>query len=168
MNMDEQLVHMWHLPDSPAHKELVLVILDTLSEDVFSSDDPVVALRDSVLSKSTVEIFTPNKDLNDLFPNRPALSAIRCGEEGWLDRVCQLLGYCLRDKELVGSPQGETIAVKCLGVLTSVMSWIMPKALITTNSINALLTALACDHQPVQKVSFFMEGSDDEHQWKMR
>jgi len=151
MNMDELLVQLWEVPDSPAHKELVLTTLETLSEEVFVGEDAVVAMRESILSRATVEIFTPLDDLVASFPNRQGFSSIRWGNEGWLGRICYLLCQCL-STDLVSNQEVRIVAVKALAVLTSLLAWIIPRAVISTGCIDILNTALAAPHVAVQKV----------------
>ncbi|CAK7207345.1 karyopherin [Sporothrix eucalyptigena] len=96
MDMDAQLLSLWQASQSGdnVHKELVLYILETLSDEVFNGDDAVVALREGVLSKSCVDIFTPASVLNECFPNRATTPNVRAGDEGWLLRVTELLRVC--------------------------------------------------------------------------
>lgn len=151
MNMDELLVQMWQVPDSPAHKELVLQILETLSEEVFNGDDPVVLLRETVLSKACVEIFTPAAVLLEAFPNRQVGPVVRSGDEGWLHRVRQLLDDCLGG-DIQNNEDIRSCAVRALAVLYSVMSWAIPKALSATGCVHTICNALAAPHVAVQKV----------------
>ena len=44
MDMDDMLMSLWRIPGPTVHKELVLYILETLSDEVFIGDDPVVIL----------------------------------------------------------------------------------------------------------------------------
>ena len=72
LDMDELLVQLWKLPGSVVHKEFVLFVLETLSDEVFNGEDTVAALREGALSKACVEIFTPAIVLTEAFPNRQA------------------------------------------------------------------------------------------------
>ncbi len=95
MDMDELLVRLWQIPESPVHKEFVLQVLEILSDDIFNGDDPVVAMREGALSKACVEIFTPASVLIAAFPRRQAGPQVRFGDEGWLHLVSQFLKACL-------------------------------------------------------------------------
>ena len=57
LDMDQTLVQFWDA--SLVHKELVLSILETLSEDIFYREDTVSSLRGTDLNRALVEIFTP-------------------------------------------------------------------------------------------------------------
>jgi exportin-5 len=152
MDMDELLVRLWQVPDSPAHKEFVLQILEILSDEIFntSGDDPIVAIREGALSKACVEIFTPAAVLSEAFPNRQAGPNVRFGEEGWLVRVTHLLGDCIPDVQ--SNEDARACAVKSLAVLYSLMPWALPKAVSAARSVPVTCGALAAPHLSVQKV----------------
>ncbi|KAI8300753.1 Protein MSN5 [Colletotrichum sp. SAR11_59] len=129
MDMDELLLRLWQIPDSAVHKELVLFVLETLSDEVFNGDDAVVAMREGVLSRSCVEIFTPATVLREAFPNRTAGPEVRYGEEV---RSC---------------------AVKSLSVFHSLMPWAIPKAVAVANCVPVMCRALATPEVSIQKAS---------------
>ncbi|TAQ84731.1 hypothetical protein B7494_g6960 [Chlorociboria aeruginascens] len=118
IDMDELLVRLWELPGSVVHKEFVLFVLETLSDEVFNGDDTVAVLREGVLSKACVEIFTPAIVLAEAFPNRQVGTSVRYGEEGWLVRLGELLHQCL-ETDLRQNPQYQSCAVKTLTVYKS-------------------------------------------------
>ena len=148
MDMDQLLVQLWD--GAVLQKTLVLNILETLSEEVFGSDDTTAALRGSDLNKACVEIFTPASVLVENFPNRETIVPIRCGSEGWLSRLSDLLDQCTRD----GKPDRDQqfCAEKCLFTFKSIISWVIPKALRTTHSIQRICTSLAVPILSVQLV----------------
>lgn len=155
MDMDDLLVQMWQVPDSPVHKELVLQILETLSEEVFTGDDSVIAMRETALSKACVEIFTPASVLVETFPNRQVGPVVRSGHEGWLQRVCQLLHDCLSG-DIQNNEDIRACAVRALEVCYSVMPWAIPKALSATGCVTTICNALAANHVSVQKVCYVL------------
>lgn len=152
MDMDDLLVQLWQVPDSPVHKELVLQILETLSDEVFNGDDAVVAMRESALSKACVEIFTPAAVLVEAFPSRQVGPAVRSGDEGWLHRVAQLLEDCLKE-DIQNNDDIRACAVRALAVFYSLMPWAIPKALSATQCVHHMCNALAAPQVSVQKVS---------------
>ncbi|KAL2170402.1 hypothetical protein VTG60DRAFT_4888 [Thermothelomyces hinnuleus] len=152
MDMDHLLVRIWRGSDSPVHKQFVLQILETLSDEIFNGDDAVVALREGVLSKACVEIFTPAAILTEAFPNRQAGPDVRCEDDGWLSRITQLIGECLSG----GVEQTEDVtacAVKGLKVLNSVVPWAIPKALNAVGCRPVMCSCLATPSVPVQKAA---------------
>ena len=151
MDMDTRLVELWNVPDSAVHKEFVLMVLETLSDEVFTGDDPVVGMRDRLLSKGCIEIFTSSEVLLEVFPNREAGPTVRHGEEGWLSRITQFLGLCLssgvKDNEDI-----KSCALKALGNLQTQMPWAIPKAIIAADCVPVLRNGLACPSADIQKV----------------
>ncbi|KAI1826300.1 ARM repeat-containing protein [Xylaria intraflava] len=152
MDMDAVLVELWQVPDSAAHKELVLAILENLSDAVFNSDDMVVQVRDKVLSRASVEIFTPASVMLEAFPNREAGPEVRCGEEGWLMRIVALLRQCLSG-DLQNNEDLCNCALRCFSVLYALMPWIIPRSVATTGAVPVICEGLRVSHIEIQKAS---------------
>ena len=154
MDMDAQLLSLWQAAQGGdnVHKELVLYILETLSDEVFNGDDAVVALREGVLSKSCVDIFTPASVLNECFPNRTTTPNVRAGDEGWLLRVTELLSVC-NSADVQSNDDARTCAVRALAVQTSLLPWAIPKAVIACQCVPTLCESLAAPHVAVQKAA---------------
>lgn len=151
-DMDELLVRLWDMPGSVVHKEFVLFVLETLSDEVFNGDDTIAILREGALSKACVEIFTPAIVLAQAFPNRQITTTVRCGEEGWLVRIGELLKQCL-DNDLSGNSQYQSCAVKILAVYKSVMPWAIPRAIASASCVEYMCKSLAVSSVAVQLVS---------------
>ena len=151
MDMDGLLVQLWEIPDSPVHKELVMFVLETLSEEVFNGDDAVVVMREGVLSKACVEIFTPSSVLAESFPNRQAGPEVRYGTEGWLARLSEFLDQCLA-ADVQNNDPVRSCALKALSVIHSLMTWAIPKAIYSANSVPIMIRCLAVSCISVQKV----------------
>lgn len=151
MDMDSNLVQLWQVSDSAVHKELVLSILESISDEVFSGDDPAVAVREGVLSKASVEVFTPAAVLLETYPNRQAGPDVRAGDEGWLVRVVELLGQCLGG-DIQNNEDIQSCAVRALAVLNSLMPWVIPNAVTASGCVPVLCNALRTSHVAVQKV----------------
>jgi len=151
LDMDELLVRLWELPGSVVHKEFVLFVLETLSDEVFNGEDTVAALREGALSKACVEIFTPAIVLAEAFPNRQVGKAVRFGEEGWLVRLGELLSQCL-GTEALQSKEHQTCAIKTLAVYKSAMPWAIPRAIASASCVQHMCTSLAASSVAVQLV----------------
>jgi exportin-5 len=151
-DMDELLVRLWELPGSIVHKEFVLFVLETLSEEVFNGEDTVAILREGALSKACVEIFTPAIVLAEAFPNRQIGNSVRYGEEGWLVRLGELLNQCL-GADAFQNTQYQTCAVKILAVYKSVMPWAIPRAIASASCVQHMCASLAASSVSVQLVS---------------
>jgi exportin-5 len=151
-DMDELLVRLWELPGSIVHKEFVLFVLETLSDEVFNGEDTVAILREGALSKACVEIFTPATVLAEAFPNRQIGTSVRYGDEGWLVRLGELLNHCL-GADTSQNVQYQTCAVKTLAVYKSVMPWAVPRAIASASCVQHMCASLAASSVPVQLVS---------------
>lgn len=157
MDMDERLVRLWG--GSLASKELVLTILETLSEDVFGHEDTAAGLRGTDLNSACVDIFTPVSVLLEHFPSRATSINVRYGDEGWLSRMADLLELCVAT-EGDNKPE-KACAVKILVTLRSVINWVIPKSISTANLITRLCQCLASPHLPIQLVSAFLPCSGE-------
>jgi len=151
MDMDTLLVQLWQIEDSAAHKELVMFVLETLSDEVFNGDDPIVAMREGALSKACVEIFTPSAVLAEAFPKRQPGPEVRYGDEGWLVRISRFLEQCL-GADVQNNEPVRICAIKALQVFYSLMPWAIPKAVAAASCVPIMLRGLATPNLAVQKV----------------
>ena len=149
MNMDEHLARLWNC--SIVQKLLVLTVLETLSEDIFANEDSTAGLRNTDLSRACVEIFTPATVLIEQFPSRDASINVRYGEEGWLSRIGDLIDSCTDQSPIDDQKQACTIS--SLSTLKSAISWVIPKALIATRTLQRVCECLAVPNMPIQLVS---------------
>lgn len=148
VDMDQLLVRLWE--GVPAQKELVLVVLETLSEDIFGHEDTAAGLRGTELNKAFVEIFTPARVLTEYFPSRETSMEVRYGQEGWLSRMGDLLEWYTNKGPDSGTLQACVVAA--LSTLRSVMAWAIPRALAVTNCVHRICACLASSDLAVQLV----------------
>lgn len=151
LDMDSMLVQLWEVPDSAVHKELVMFILETLSDEVFVGDDSVVALREGVLSKACVEVFTSTAVLVEAFPNRQAGPNVRHGHDGWLLRISRFLELCLAANP-EDNTEVKTCVIKGFSVFLSLMPWAIPKAVANASCVRVMCAGLASPVSEIQKV----------------
>lgn len=149
MDMDATLVKFWGA--SLVHRELVLSVLETLSEDVFFREDTVSSLRGTELNRALVEIFTPAAVIEQVNHDKNPSGALRCGEEGWLVRICEFLDNCVQN--VSGSPQARDAAVKALTTLRSALSWSVYKAVAGSHVVSSIFRSLTCQDEQVLLVS---------------
>ncbi|KAL4879609.1 armadillo-type protein [Aspergillus karnatakaensis] len=145
LDMDERLVQFWNA--SLVHKELVLSVLETLSEDIFYREDTVSSLRGTDLNRSLIEICTPLVVFEESNPKRDNHVEIRCGEEGWLARICAFLQDCIGNLE--HSKQAKDAALKALANLKSVLLWSIPKAILISGCVQSIARAFTCTDEQV-------------------
>lgn len=153
MDMDEVLIRIWN--GEIVQRLLVLTILETLSEDVFGNDDTTVALRGNDLNRACVDIFTPAEVLTEQFPTREAMIDVRHGADGWLTRMAALLEWCISGNDI--DEKQQLCAVKTLYTFKSVIIWVIPKALVSTQSVNRICACLAVSNIPIQLVRIPIE-----------
>ena len=149
MDMDELLVRIWG--GSAAQKELVLEVLETLSENSFGKEDTTTALRGPELSKACVEIFTPAQVMLDHFPRRDTSINVRFGQEGWLSRISELLSWY--NREARHDYELQACAIKALSTLKSVIHWVILKAISATLCMQRISECLTVPNPEMQLVS---------------
>ncbi|RAL10804.1 karyopherin MSN5 [Aspergillus homomorphus CBS 101889] len=142
--MDETLLQFWNA--SLVHKELVLAILETLSEDIFYREDTVSSLRGTDLNRALVEICTPLTVFEEIHPKKEYVE-LRCGPEGWMSRICAFLHECIGN--IQNSKQARDSALKALALLKSVLTWAIPKAVLSSNCVPCIASAFTCNDELV-------------------
>ncbi|KAM5441833.1 karyopherin [Microsporum ferrugineum] len=143
--MDESLVQLWGA--TFAHKELVLTVLETLSEDIIHQEDTASSLRGTDLNRALVEICTPHEVFKEAYPTRDHNTEIRCGSEGWLFRISSFLDDCIRN--LHASTEAKSCALKCLSCLRSLVAWAIPMAIASSECITAICRALVVEDDAI-------------------
>lgn len=145
LGMDESLVKMWSR--ELVHKEFVLCVLETLSEDIFYREDTASSLRGTDLNRALVEIFTPYSVFEEVFPERDRRLELRYGSEGWLVRICEFLDWCTQNMHT--QKEVKECTLKALETLRSVMSWSIPKAIHSSQCVQRTCRVLAFGDEQV-------------------
>jgi exportin-5 len=144
MNMDELLVELFQASD--AHREIVLYVLQTLSEDVFSRDDSLAAIRGELLGHACVEIFTPESLMSeDGNAKTGRVMNLRHGSEGWLQRLRGFLEW--------GLENDSSTTVKTLNAIGSGFQWIPSPTIAATSAIQPVCRAVVYGDAAVRLVS---------------
>ncbi|KAK2745216.1 hypothetical protein FQN55_006341 [Onygenales sp. PD_40] len=138
IGMDENLVQIWDI--SLAHKEFVLSVLETLSEDIFHHEDTTSSLRGTDLNRAMVEICTPYAVFKEIYSKREHHVELRHGSDGWLFRTSRFLSDCLDN--LNSSPEVKVCATKALATMRSLMVWSIPLAISTSMCVETICRAL--------------------------
>lgn len=154
MDMDELLVRLWNGP--LVQKDLVLGILETLSEDIFVHEDPTAGLRGNDLNKACVEIFTPAAVLREHFPTRETTFNVRYEDDGWLARVGRLLVWCV-ENDVQNNERNRSSAIKALAVLRTAVGWAIPKAIIAASCVENISKSLAVQNIAVKMVRMILQ-----------
>ena len=146
MDMDASLLSLWEKPlneKGTVNKVFVLYVLELLSEDIVNSEDAVAGLRLETLGAALNEIMIPQGLYEQHAKTRGSRQEVRCGEQGWLARVCGFFSECMKLIRL-GSQQPELVremtmcAVKALKALRPTLAWISLKAAIEANCVDCL------------------------------
>lgn len=154
VDMDELLVKFWAA--RLVHKEFVLAVLETLSEDVFYREDTVSSLRGTDLNRALVEVFNPLSVFEETFPKREHHVELRCGSEGWLSRICGFLASCVEN--LPNSQEARDSALKALATLRSVMSWSFPKAILSSQCVPVIFRTFVSQDDQILLVSVMLRA----------
>ena len=149
-DMDSLLMALWS--GSLTQQQLVLRILENLSDDAFGRDDITSGLRGNELNRACVEIFSPSQILKDHMPQRAAVSPdIRHGDDGWILRVVQFLAWC--NSENLGKEQLKDCTLAALGTLRSILYCVMFDAITSTPCVQTLCRSLLVPDTHVQIVN---------------
>ena len=155
LDMDSALLTLWN--KNLISKELVLTILENLSEDTFARDDSAAALRGQELNTALVEIFTPAAQFaGGLSVGRTTIQ-LRVNDEGWLSRIVHFVQDCIANSS---ETQAMTCLTKALATLRSVFSWVMLAAIVSTQALGgAACAALSVQDTDVLMVSIYSVSS---------
>lgn len=149
LDMDGYLVQLWDRGITA--KQLVLSVLETLSEDVFYREDTAAALRGNELNTALVEIFTSAREHAGGVKINQEVHHLRAGEEGWLERIGRFLDFGVS-----GNLQDDRLraaAIKGLTALRSAFTWVMPSAIVSTRCLGSVCQTFAGDYPDVLLVS---------------
>jgi exportin-5 len=145
LDMDETLVKFWTA--SLWHKELILTVLETLSEDIFYREDVVSSLRGPDLNRALVEIFTPLSVFEEVFPERDRPAELRFETVGWLARTCTFLDSCVQEGQ--SSNEAKSCILKALAVLRTALGWAIPKAIISCHCVASICRTLTLHDEQI-------------------
>jgi exportin-5 len=145
MDMDKLLVTLWEKSVEEkgfANKIFVLYVLEMLSDDICNREDASAGLRLEVLGSALNEIIIPQALYEEHLTSRGKGAEVRAGREGWLSRVCEFFGQCVKNIRMGGDPamvkNMEGAAGKALNALRPTMAWVSLKAVLEINCIDCL------------------------------
>lgn len=156
MNMDKELLYIWHRRDynEQASAWLVCYILEMLSEDICVHEDPTAGLRLDILGKSLNEIMITDQVFKDHLVTRGTSTEVRAQEDsdgvnvGWLARLNWWIGHMAQRLSLPTSPpqvrakDTQTI-LKAIQALRPTANWINLRSVLDAETINALAAAFS-------------------------
>lgn len=138
-SMDEDLWKLWN--GSMQTRELSLIILRTLFEDIYLLDDPVASKRSAILNQLSVLIVTPKAVLDEIYDTNPNLSMCKAVENGWFIEWSKFLLEVLNNNNF-SSPTVQVFVPKILDVLKTCLHWVQPSVLRNENIMTTLINIL--------------------------
>ena len=144
VDMDSSLLDLWVKGD--VYTELVLAILEALSEDIFYREDSAAALRGTELSTALVEVFCPAPDPSAAEGKIKHTIGLRADASGWLAKISELLSSASRTQ--IQDARSKSTMLSALQTLRSVLSWVMLSAVMSTGCFQAVCGILAGQHSP--------------------
>lgn len=135
-DMDSSLLALWK--QNLRHKKFVLTVLENLSEDVFTREDPAAALRGQDLHNAVVEIFTPVSAFAG--GQNKSRTSLRVDQDGWVARITQFLATASQAD--FNDRTNRACLCKALATLRSVFTWITGPAIVTTHCLESIFTCL--------------------------
>lgn len=139
VSMDADLWSLWN--SSTQTRELSLIILRTLFEDIYLLDDPVASKRTNILNQLSVMIITPDSVLEQIYEPSPTLSMCKNSKDGWLVEWSKFLVETLTKND-PSSPLVQRFAPKILSTFKTCLHWIQPSVLKRENIFTTLINIL--------------------------
>jgi exportin-5 len=147
LDMDQALLTLWG--KDLTSKDLVLTILENLSEDTFAREDSAAAIRGQELNSALVEIFTHAAQFAGGLVIGKTSVQLRATDEGWLARIVRFVQDCISNASTV---QARVCLTKALATLRSVFSWMMLSAVVSTHALPTICASLSVEDTDVLMV----------------
>lgn len=154
MSMDSNLLELWN--HSPITRELCLIILRTLFEDIYLLDDPIVSKRKTVLISLCPEIVVSERILSAKYEPNDTVRYFVSSTDGWLVKWCQLVDECIQflsNDNNVNNTEKQfytDLTIKILEILKNSLFWILPAALKEVDIITKLFQLLTIDNLKIK------------------
>ncbi|KAL7667128.1 Exportin-5 C-terminal domain-containing protein [[Candida] zeylanoides] len=140
-SMDQDLWRLWNA--SLTCRELSLIIIRTLFEDIYLLDDPLASKRTTVLNQLSVLIVTPDVVLNQIYEPNPNFSISKASQQGWFVAWSQYLVSVLQDSySSSASPSVQSFLHKILATFKTCLHWIHPSVLRRENIMQTFINIL--------------------------
>ncbi|THX40795.1 hypothetical protein D6D10_03215 [Aureobasidium pullulans] len=152
LDMDALLLALWDTSDNSkqlVYRQMVLYILECLSEDICNREDPVAGLRQEVLGQSLNEIVIPSQLYQDHLESRGSSQNVRHTQDGWLANMCAFLFQCSTVISQ-GDQRVVTSATKTLEAMRPTVTWLSLRALTESQCVQSLYKMLAAGDAAVQ------------------
>jgi exportin-5 len=145
-DLDASLLAFWD--QDLIHRELVLTVLEALSEDVFVQDDSAAGVRGQDLHNAVVEIFTHASTFAG--GQNKSKRSVRVGSDGWLSRLSYFLVLASQPQSNLGDTR--TCVCKALTCMRSAFSWVMGPAILAAQCVEGIFASLRASDADVSRV----------------
>ncbi|CAI5759405.1 unnamed protein product [Candida verbasci] len=139
VSMDSDLWKLWD--SNITCRELSLIIIRTLFEDIYLLDDAIASKRSVILNQLSILIITPNTILETLYENNPKITICKSSENGWFIAWSQILVEVLNNK--YEDPTSQIFIPKILSAFKTCLHWIHPQVLREQNIMQTLINILS-------------------------
>lgn len=154
MDMDEMLVALWDTSDAGkqlVYRQMVLYILECLSEDICNREDTIAGLRQDVLGQAFNEIIIPQRLYQEHLSARDNSQNVRYTQDGWLSRLSAFVSSCCAAISQADA-QASNLAIKTLEALKPTTLWVSLQGLAESNTLDALYAVISTGNVAVQTV----------------
>lgn len=138
-SMDADLWILWN--KSLITRELCLVIIKTLFEDIYLLDDPIAMKRTAILNQLSTLIITPNEVLNKIYDTNENVLICKSSDEGWFLHWSKFLIEILSSEDY-NSSTCQIFVPKILSTFKTCLHWIQPEILRNENIMQNLFNIL--------------------------
>jgi len=153
-DMDEMLASFWDTTDAAkqyVYRQLVLYILECLSEDVCNREDPVAMLRQEVLGQALNEIIVPQSTYQRHLDKRAKSQNVRFTADGWLSRMSAFASTCCTSLAQ-GDERLLSLTIKTLEALKATTTWVSLETVLETYTVDSLFAVISTGIVPAQMV----------------
>lgn len=139
-SMDQDLWNLWN--HNLSTRELSLIIVRTLFEDIYILEDPVAVKRTAILNQLCVLIVTPIEVLNELYETNENVIICKYVNDGWFHTWCLYLMELLSSNDYNLTLTFQVFVPKILTTFKTCLHWIQPGIIKSENLLQTLFNML--------------------------
>ncbi|KAI5965643.1 MSN5 [Candida pseudojiufengensis] len=150
VSMDSDLWHLWN--SSVTCRELSLIIIRTLFEDIYLLDDPTASKNSAILTQLSMLIVTPNKILDSIYENNETISVCKASIDGWFIAWSTFLQDIISNSEY-NNDDYQKFITKILGAFKTCLHWINPTVLREQNIMQTMIKLLTLNDVKIKTLA---------------
>ncbi len=147
VSMDADLLKLWN--NNVTCRELSLIIIRTLFEDIYLLDDPISSKRSTLLNQLSILIVTPQSVLESMYENNPNVTICKALAEGWFITWSRYLVELLTNNDYKDKIC-QAFVPKILSAFKTCLHWINPSVLRQENIMQTLIGILTIPDVPMK------------------